>query len=307
MTTRREVLQGAVASALLPLRAAANAASAPTLGAIRAVTITAANLQAVEEAWTQFMSYKVVSRGRLSRATVSGWGAPALDGKAFLILGPASGEPTYLRFVEQPVPQGFDGAGTLGWTTTEITVQNSVQLYERLKGSPFTVRRPPAVIPTYPYLRAMQAVGPAGEKLNLTWITETRPDLAVARSFVGRCFIAVLAAPDLPSSLEFFQKTFGNVPSATRRLPSLELAVVPLQDGTKIEVDHYGPNARARERPSGGLPHGLAIVTFECSRFDDFRKQFIAPVARGAIEPHRGRRTATMLGAAGELIELVDA
>lgn len=83
-------------------------------------------------------------------------------------------------------------------------------------------------MPTYNYLRAMGVVGPAGERLNLTWITERRPDLAVARSFVGRTVIAVQSAPDLPASLRFYQSTFGNVPSAIRKLPSIDLAVVPL-------------------------------------------------------------------------------
>jgi hypothetical protein len=311
MLTRREMLQRATAGALLPLglRSAAARAriEASALGTLRAVTITAANLDVVEAAWAKFMGYRVVSRGRLPQATAAGWGAPALSGKAYIILGPESGEPTYLRFVEQPMPEGYDPAHTLGWSTTEITVQNTDQLYERLKNSPFKVARPPSQIPTYPYLKAMQAIGPAGERLNLTWITEPRPDLAVAKSFVGRCFIAVQGAPDLPASLDFFHDTFGNVPSAIRKLPSIELAVVPLQDGTKIEVDHYGPTARQRERPAGGLPPGLAVVTFECSRFGDLRKRFIARPTLCAIEPHLGRSTATLQGPAGELIELVDA
>jgi len=64
--------------------------------------------------------------------------------------------------------------------------------------------------------------------------------------------------------------------------------------------------ARERERPANGLPHGLAMVSFECPRFDDFRDRFIGSAKRSAIEPHRGRRTGSMLGSAGELIELID-
>jgi len=311
MPSRRQAIQCAVAAALSPLAAAPLYAavkqeSAATLGAIRAVTITADNLEPVEEAWTKFMGYRVVGRGALPRATAQSWDAPRLANKSFVILGPASGEPTYVRFVEQPTPADAITKRTLGWTTTEITVQNTDDLYERLRDSPFNVRRPPAQIPTYSYLRAMQAVGPAGEHLNLTWITEPRADLAVAKSFVGRCFIAVLGAPDLPDALQFYHRRFGNAPSAIRRLPALQLAVVPLQDGTKIEVDHFGPRAQRRTRPEGGLPVGLAVVTFECSRVDALRDRFVSHPGTTALEPHSGRRSVTVRGAAGELLELLE-
>src|SRR5690606_2652160 len=117
-------------------------------------------------------------------------------------LGPASGEHCYLRFVEQATPAGYDPSQSWGWNGVEITVQNSPELYERLLESPFKVTRPPREVPTYPYLLAMGAIGPAGEKLNLTWIKEARPDLAAARSFVGRVFMTVQSVPDLPKALD---------------------------------------------------------------------------------------------------------
>jgi len=287
--------------------AEAQEAAKPSLGAIRAVTITAADLAAVEAAWTKFMGYKLVRRGTLNDATAASWGAPRMRGERFIILAPESGETFFLRFVEQATPEGFDPAQSYGWNATEITVQNSVELYERLKDSPFKVRGPPNLVPTYPYLRAMGAVGPAGERLNLTWITEKRPDLAEAKSFVGRCFIATEMVPDLPAALEFYRTTFGSNPSPIRKLPSLELAVVPLSDGCKIEVDQHKGAAHPRERTDKGLPPGLAIVTFECSAFDKMQGKIIKPPDKATLEPYRGRRTAVMSGIAGELLELVEA
>lgn len=312
LITRRNILHCAVAGALLPLlprqvsaRVQPPATASPGLGVIRAVTLTAPDLAVVQTAWTRFMDYRVVSRGRLARSTAVGWDAPALTGRPYLILGPASGERTYLRFVEQPREAGGDAAATPGWRTVEITVQDTDALYARLKDSPFVVARPPATIPTYSYLRAMQATGPAGEKLNLTCITEPRPDLAAAKSFVGRCFITVLGAPNLPAQLEYYRTTFGNAASPIRQLPSLQLAVITLADGAKIEVDQLGPEARPGRRPPGGLPPGVALVTFDCARFGDLRHQFLAPPARNAMEPLRGSQTGTLRGPAGELIELL--
>jgi catechol 2,3-dioxygenase-like lactoylglutathione lyase family enzyme len=277
----------------------------PLLGAIRGVTLTASDLAAVEAAWTGFMGYRTVYRGPVPEAVARAWAAPALTGKPILVLEPESGEPTYLRFVEQETPDDGRPRHAQGWTAVELTVQDSDALHERLKDSPFKVAGPPRTVPTYSYLRAMQAIGPAGEHLNLTWITEHRPDLAVAKSFVDRCFITVMGVPDLPAALEFYETTFGNAASPIRQLPQFKLAVVVLNDGSKIEIDEQaGPPPRPRA--PGGLPPGLALVTFECSDFDRFADRLIAPPAQAAFAPCKGRRVGVMAGAAGELIELVE-
>lgn len=311
MATRREVLEGLAASTIALMPGVTHAAgravgSSAKLGAIRAVTFTAPDLGVVESAWTTYMGYRVIARGRLPRPTAMAWGLPRVHGRPYLILGPASGEPTYVRFIEQQPAPGPALPRRLGWTAAELTVRNTDQLYARLKDSPFRVTRPPRGIPTYPYLRAMHAVGPAGEQLNLTWITEHRPDLAVAESFVGRCFIAVLGAPHIEGALESYRSTFGNVPSPIRQLPNLQLAVIPLGDGTKIEVDNVGRGRGLRE-PRNELPAGLALVSFECGDLDRLRNRLLSHPIANAIEPFRGRRCGTMLGPAGELIELLGA
>lgn len=309
--TRRDLIQGAAAGLLLPLGARWSDAMAETaestLGAIRAVTITATDLPAVEAAWTKFMEYRLVERGKLSAAIAKSWGAPALQGARYIILGPASEEPFYLRFVEQATPANYDPTKSWGWNGAEVTVQNTPELYERLKDSPFTITRPPREVPTYPYLLAMGAIGPAGEKLNLTWIKERRPDLAVAKSFVGRCFMTVETVPDLPKALDFYRTTFGSKPSPIRKLPTVELAVVPLNDGCKIEVDQFkGENGQPRARVGQGLPPGVAMVTFECSAFDKLQDKYLSTPIENVIEPFKGRRVAVMHGPAGALMELVE-
>jgi catechol 2,3-dioxygenase-like lactoylglutathione lyase family enzyme len=278
----------------------------PLLGAIRAATLTASDIAAVEAAWTKWMGYEVAHRGPISESVARAWGAPALAGRQVVVLGPTSGAPTYLRFVEQDTPDDGRPKHAQGWTTVELTVRNSDELYERLKDSPFRVAGPPRTVPTYEYLRAMQATGPAGEHLNLTWITEHRPDLAVAESFVDRCFITVMGVPDLPAALKFYEDTFGNAASPIRQLPQFKLAVVVLNDGSKIEIDEQaGPPPRPRA--PGGLPPGLAMTTFECAEFDRFADRFIAPPIAAAFPPFAGRRVGVISGAAGELLELIEA
>jgi hypothetical protein len=270
------------------------------------MTITVSRLAEVEAAWTKYLGYQVIKRARLSADLAASWGAPALARKPFVTLGPESGEPTYVRFVEQPTPADLDLTDTYGWRTTEITVQNGDELYERLKDSPFTMRGPPGTIPTYPYLRPLGAVGPGGERLAFTWITEPRPDLAAAKSFVGRCFLAAQTSPELQQSIDFYQTTFGNVPSPIRRLPQFALATITLNNGSKLEVDEHKGPGRPRPRVPGGLPPGLAIVTFECSSFDRHVSKFIGKPVKDAVESASGARVATIVGHAGELVELLE-
>jgi hypothetical protein len=311
MATRREVLQGFAAGSISLLPGGALAGNpgpqkSSHLGAIRAVTFTAPDLGVVESAWTHFMGYRLIGRGRLPRSAAVSWGLPGLQGRRYLILGPASGEPTCIRFIEQPSGQPQSFPRRTGWTAAELTVQNSDELYSRLKNSPFHVTRPPRTVPTYSYLRAMHAVGPAGEQLNLTWITEPRPDLAAAKSFVGRCFIAILGAPDLSAALGFYRRTFGNVPSPVRQLPGLQLSVIPLADGSKIEVDNAAGLAHGQAAAPDELPSGLAMVSFEYPDLGHLRDRLISHPAGNAIEPFQGKPSGIMRGPAGELIELLE-
>ena len=313
MINRRQMIGAAAGGALLSLgagRAQSAGESAapdkPTLGQVRAMTITAARLPEVEAAWTKYLGYQLIRREKLSAALAASWGAPGLAGKPMIVLGPASGEPTYIRFVEQETPADYDQTDTYGWRTTEITVQNGDELYERLKDSPFTTRGPPGTIPTYPYLRPLGAVGPAGERIAFTWITEPRPDLAAAKSFVGRCFLAAQTSPDLQGSLDFIRNTFGNVPSPIRRLPNFALATVTLNNGSKLEVDEHKGAGRPRPRVPGGLPAGLAIATFECTSFDRHTARFLDKPVAQAYDPASEQRVATIPGHVGELIELLE-
>src|SRR5215213_2075840 len=116
MTRRTAVAAGAAASTLVSANARADA---PTLGQIRAVTTTAHDLAPVEAAYTRYLGYRVVERGRVPAETARAWGAPAVAGKGLLVMAPEAGEPTLLRFVEQEMPAGFKPMTSFGWNSTE--------------------------------------------------------------------------------------------------------------------------------------------------------------------------------------------
>ena len=292
------------------------------LGPIRAVTTTAADLAKVEEAYTHYFGYRAVERGTVAAATAAGWGAPAVAGRPCLVLMPGSGSPTYLRFVQQDPMPGYRPMTTYGWNATEIVVQNTDTLEQQLEGSPFHIAFPPRPLDGLPDIRAMQGTGPAGEMLYLTWIQRPIPghDLPVAKSIVDRCFITVLGGPDMEAMRRFYRETFGNQPGEVV-LPRIQvlsaanglspetkhpLCTVPLGGQSLIEIDEYPKGTGPRPRPEGGLPPGMAIVTFELPKLDGLKARPIAPPAAATLPPYKDHRTATIIGAAGELIELVE-
>jgi catechol 2,3-dioxygenase-like lactoylglutathione lyase family enzyme len=296
---------------------------ARVLGPVRGVTTTAADLGAVEAAYTRYLGYRVAERTQVAPETAQAWAAPAVAGRPALVMAPQSGEPTFLRFVQQAAPEGFKACTTWGWAATEIIVQDAYALAERLADSPFRVVGPARPLDSSDSIHAMQAIGPAGEMLYFAMLRRPIPgrEMPTALSFVDRCFIAVLGAPDLPAAARFYEENFGAPPNPTftGRIRSLsgqndlspetrfDLATTELPTGSKIEIDQYLDFARARPRPEGGLPAGMAMVTFECSDFDRFVDRMLSPPIGAQLPPHKGRRAGVLTGAAGELIELVEA
>jgi hypothetical protein len=291
------------------------------LGAIRAVTTTVPDLDAVEQAYTSYLDYRTIAHGTLDEVTARSWNAPAAAGSRWLALQPASGEATCLRFVERPAANDVRALTTYGWNATEITVQDVDALAPRLAASPFEIIGPPADLDGLPMIRAMQVLGPAGECLYLTRIgAGSGFDLAGAASPVGRVFITVVGGPDIEALRGFYLARFGNQPSPAKevRIRVLSranglpvetsrhgLAVLPLADGTLFELDRYPVNCTTRPCRDGDLPPGMAIVTCEVAAIGQ-DEDFISRPAASTLPPFAGARRATLRGAVGELIELVE-
>lgn len=285
------------------------------LGAIRAVTTTVPDLDAIERAYGEFLDYRAVGRGTLSDGDARSWHAPRAAGSRWLAMQPASGESCCLRFVERPHAAGYRALTTHGWNATEIVVQDVEATAARLANSAFEIIGPPADLDGLPMIRAMQVLGPAGECLYLTRIAPgSGLDLAPALSPVGRVFIAVVGGPDLEALCDFYRTRFGNQPTAPAeirmrmlsRANGLEpettkhgLSTLPLADGTLFELDRYPAVTGPRATPDGDLPPGMAIVTCEVDALDE------DGAMPSSLPPFPQARRATVRGAAGELVELV--
>jgi hypothetical protein len=235
-----------------------------------------------------------------------------------LILGPASSERVFLRFVESPSARGWRALTSFGWNATEFVVQDVDGLAKRLHGGAFEIIGLPKGLTRFPMIRAMQAIGPAGECCYFTEVGEgSGLTLAPARSFVGRVFIAVAAGPDADALFEPYSR-FANVidpPVATpvrvisdaHGLPPETLhrhGLVRLPEGTMVELDAYPPSARTRDCADGELPPGMAMVSFAVGTLPQM--DFAAPPASCDL-PGLGGQSAWVYGAAGERIEWIAA
>ena len=269
----------------------------PRLGAIRQVLTVVADVGAVAGVYADVLGYRTISQAPVREDEARWWKAPAMAGRRSVTLGPASGEPVHLRFVESPSAKGWKALTTHGWNATEIVVQDVDALSARIAASPaFRIIGPVKGLTRFPMIRAMQVLGPAGECLYFTEVGQgSGLDLAPALSFVGRVFIVVAGGRDVNEMFRAYAG-FGNVVdppvstpvgviSSANGLPPETLhphGLIKLPEGTMIELDGYPDVTRPREVAPGELPPGMAMVSF---------------AAPGAM---------LMRGAAGEVIELVE-
>lgn len=288
----------------------------PRLGGIRAVTYTVPDLRVIEEAYTRWLGYNVIARGRLPVEVAESWHAPGIAHCPTLILGPASGEAMVLRFIETASAAGWRALTTHGWNVSEFVVQDVDALAASLADAPFRIIGPPTSLTRFPMIRAMQVVGPCGECLYFTQVGPgSNLDLAPACSFVGRVFIVVAGGPDVDAMFAPYS-AFANAidpPVATPvRVISLindlppetqhKHGLVKLAGGTLIELDQYPTVTRARATAPGLLPPGMAIVTFAVDRLPEHDQKQLQRV----FLPDTDAPSLVLTGAAGELIELLE-
>lgn len=290
--------------------------NARRLDSIRGITCCVPDLQVVSESYVRWLDYRVLEHGVVPQAVAGGWGARDITGARYVTLGPASGEPVYLRFIEDERSRGWRALTTHGWNVAEFIVEDVDALASSFDGSPFRIIGPPASLQRFPMIRAMQVLGPAGECMYFTQVgSGSGLDLATAESFVGRVFIVVAGGPDLGAMFDAYGD-FDNAvdpPVSTRvrvisrqnGLPEeTEYAhgLIKLGSGTLIELDEYPAATRPRAVADDALPPGMAMVSFAVSgAANDAGLSWSAP----ALFPGSQAPAATMRGATGELIELV--
>jgi catechol 2,3-dioxygenase-like lactoylglutathione lyase family enzyme len=292
------------------------------LNAIVAVTLVVPDVDAVARAYATRLDYEAIQRGEVSTELAESWGSPRIAGREFVLMRPASGEEVYLRLIASPGQATSEPLRHVGWNATEFLVEDPVQLQPKLADTEFRVIGPPRPLSMNPAVVAMQALGPANELLYFTRIPPGGSKFALgsATSFVDRVFIVVLGSRDIRASLDYYASVFG-VPvtdPAPARIDVLReawalpedqqfpLAILRLPSRFLVEVDEYPAEAVARVVPEGGLPAGMAMVSFGVDSLEPFLGKLAHRAATDAAAPYSGRRSGVLIGPSGELIELIE-
>ena len=280
------------------------------------------DLDAALVCYRDILQLDLVHSGALPGDLAASWGAPASSGARHAVLQPKSGNPCWFRLVEQPDHPLFKPTTTFGWGAFECTVEDVFGWPARLAGTAFTIVGEPRALPGMDAFVPMQTLGPGREMvyLNEVFADMANNDLPRAGSITDKIFIVVLGAPDRAASCNWYRDRLGLALADTYEIPYQMInaafglpaetitAMTMIQAGRMpiVEVDDYPPQATPRARHPGMLPPGNALVTLAVRDLGDCKVDWIAPPAPRAGPLYAGRRAATTIGPAGELLELVE-
>ncbi|MFM7404394.1 MAG: hypothetical protein ACKO1N_09990 [Erythrobacter sp.] len=292
-------------------------------GTIMGGLSTVPDLARAIAAYAGVLGLDPVEQGVLGADLAASWGCPANAGSPYAVLRPSSGAPCWFRLVEQPAHRDFRPTTTYGWAAFETTVEDVWRWPDALPPELFTIVGPPKLLENVaPAFIPMQALGPGGEMVYLNQVLGDMPDTDLPRAAapVDRIFITVLAAPDRDAAVAWYRDRLGLERGADYTLPysminkafdlpaETQTTITMVKQGRMpiVEVDDYPPAAAPRARHAGMLPPGNALVTLAVRDLDACRADWIALPRAMDSAVYEGRRAATAIGAAGELVECVE-
>lgn len=291
-------------------------------GSILGGIVTVPDMDSALADYRDRLGLVMIEAGPLPADLAESWGCPDSAGANMAVLQPASGASCFLRLIEQPDHPDFKPTTSYGWAAFEMTVQDVFGWPKRLERSGFDIVGPPKEISSMPYFVPMQVLGRGGEMIYLNEVREDTPtsDLPKALSLTDFIFIVILAAPDRKAAIKWYVEQLRLDEGETHTIPysminqAFGLAADTLTDLSLVqndrlpivEIDSYPPQASQRPCLAGMLPPGNALVTLAVASLDSLDLPWIkSPIAR-AEAPYLGRRAASTIGPAGELLELIE-
>ncbi|MFZ9478478.1 MAG: hypothetical protein ACO29T_06195 [Steroidobacteraceae bacterium] len=293
----------------------------PSIGPISCVTIAAPDLQHMIDSYHLYLGYELVDHGRVSSAQAEIWNLPGLVGRRYALMLPGGEGHTFFRFIESKPANDYVPFQHMGWNAAELMVQDTDGIAARLADSPFKIIGPPADLSFSDKIRAMQALGPAGESIYLTSFKEKLPefDTPDPKHYVDRVFIVILGGPSCAAINDFYHQHFNTakapvvpavitVLSNAQGLPAdskHDLAAIALQGQSFIEADHMPPSTRPRLAREGELPPAISMVSFAVREMPK-SVEWLAPPRALPVAPYHGRKAGVCVGPGGEWIELIE-
>jgi len=284
---------------------------------------TVPNLDAALRGYRDCLGLGLIEEGELPEELAVSWGCAANVGSPYAVFRPASGEPCWFRLVEQAGLADFQPTRSYGWAAFECTVTDVWHWPEVVEQAGFTIVGPPKRLENIePAFIPMQILGTGQEMVYLNQVLNDMPgtDLPRAGSPVDRIFIVVLATPDRNASVAWYRDKIGLARGADYTLPysminnafglpaDTQTTITMVQHDRMpiVEVDDYPAETTERLRHKSQLPPGNALVTLAVRDLDACDVDWIAPPLAHESTLYEGRRSATTIGAGGELLELVE-
>ena len=287
------------------------------IGRISAVTVPSPDLSNTAELYTQFLGYRIVDRGKITKEEAVHWNAENIEGSNYIILQPENSDDFSFRFIEQDIQNDYIPFKSPGWTAAELIVKDVDDLAEKLFYSEFEIIGPPADLSFTDQIRAMQVIGPSKEILYLTQFKSKLQefDSPEARCDVDQTFIVILAGQSMDQMQTFYCDAFNleKAPVMDSRIRAISRAfgkpentqykssAIPIKDQSLIEIDELPKGSERRLGEPGYLLPGISIVSFlyyqsEINNSDTYRCN---------LPNQKNKKCSVLHGQNQEIIELI--
>jgi hypothetical protein len=292
---------------------------------LRAATLTVADISKTATLYQQWLRYRSIESGVVSKALAESFGAPRSAGRPYCTMQPESGADIFLRLIEGDPHPDYRPLRTYGWAAIEICVQDVLAVNAEMEKSPFTIIGPPRELDGLPAIYPMQVQGPDNE---IIYLTQIRSDLASydlprAQSMIDHLFILVLANSDMKGALQWVQDVLGLSFGRSMKIiytmlansfgadadRKFELTTVVHERDVFLEFDQYPPQAVPRPAHADQLPPGIAAASLVIPDFSERLAQWtdwmIAPpvIHDGAL--YAGRLSTSLRGPDGTMFEVI--
>jgi catechol 2,3-dioxygenase-like lactoylglutathione lyase family enzyme len=281
-------------------------------GRIKCVTITTPLFTRSLNDYRRILGFVSIEDGILDADLAEAWAAPDSTGKNYALLQHKSGGGSFVRLIEATRVPDFVALRSFGWACLNLAVSNLASLCEDIDADgAFKILSAPDGGADYGHRSAATICGQADEILTLIDSND-----AITNDLLA----ATLATPNSQSALDYYVSAFqfeagstqAKIQSATNAafgLPdnaTMPVSTAKANNQPVIEFEQYPSTADIRHMYESELPPGISIVTFAVRSLDDVEEDFLSePCVRpGAL--YAGRRTATVMGPADELIELIE-
>jgi catechol 2,3-dioxygenase-like lactoylglutathione lyase family enzyme len=294
-----------------------------TSGRIKCGTIMVPQFDAACADYQQALGLLLVETSKVHADVAASWGTPDLTGRRSALFQPSSGRASYVRLIEGALVSEYKPARSYGWISLEMSVRDVWTLHANLIAhGAFSIMGAPKLIDGFHNFIPMQVVGRSGEILYLNQVLQstTDLDLPMAEADVDEIFITVLAAPDRQAAVDFYVDIIGferggtfsiiySVINTTFGLPAetkSDISMTRVARLPGLEIDQYPDQTTRRPCAAGELPPGVGMVSYLVPDLSLIKADFIAPpqIFLGPI--YQGRRAATIIGPAGEYLELIE-